>query len=118
MTEQAIPQFGTVARTDLPKRQGPKRERTAEEIALRDALWSIISTGNQGAVDPVTYKARNEAVNASNRYRSLLAPNLADGQRIETRIVGDDASGYTVTVLLGTRKADEKPRGRKPNAKA
>lgn len=111
-TTTTLPTFGTIARADLPKRPGPKHERTAEEVALRDSLWAIILDGATGAVDPTTYVERKAAVNAANRYRLLLTPLVADEQRIETRLIAKDGV-ISVTILLGKRPAAKATAARK-----
>jgi len=107
----AVPAFAPV--TDWPKRGRVARERTPEEIALRDALLAALTEHAAGVADPETYADLKAARNAANRYRSLLGPVVPAGKRIESAVdATDGAAPFSVRLRIG----DAKPRKAKAPA--
>jgi hypothetical protein len=96
-----IPNFAPV--TEWPKRGRIARERTPEEIAMRDALIVALQANAAGVIDPETYTDTKAARNAANRYRSLLAPVMPSGQRLES-VVEPNGKRFAVQMRLGAVK--------------
>lgn len=102
--EPTVKQF-VPASGEWPERRGRfPSERTAEEIALRDALFAALSANAAGVDDPDTYADRKAIRAATSRYRSLLASVMPEDKRLETAIIGTDGSPLTLRMRIGVRK--------------
>lgn len=119
MAKATVPAFAPVE--SWPQRGRVARERTPEEIALRDALIAALAANAPGVRDPETYADMASARKAVNRYRSLLAPVVPAGQTVQSTVIGsgNDAAKpeppFAVQMRLGVAKP-RKPKAAPPTA--